>query len=167
VLGYGLYHSAHKYVCDQFVQKYFEGLYYPGYTLDDFHDAMKRQKRYANLGTGVVPGETETREMLLLEPRSSYKSTINRIDTVQWLINCPDIRIMFVTAFKELAKEFAVDVKKNNFYLSSHGSPTAFHLLFPEYVLTGIDGVTSIKFGTRMIPATGSVSRMKLKEIFE
>jgi hypothetical protein len=142
LLGYGLFASSHQYVCDQFVQKNFEGMYFPGYTLDQFHAMMKKQKRYANYGTDVVLGETETREMVLLEPRSSYKSTINRIDTVQWLINCPDIRIMFITAFKELAQEFAADVKTANFYLSPQGTPSSFQLLFPEYILTGIDGTS-------------------------
>jgi len=31
-------------------------------------------------------------------------------------------------------------------------------------VLAGTDGLTSITFGTRMIPATGAVSPMKLKD---
>src|SRR4029077_9935164 len=90
LLGYGLYHMSHQYVCKQFVAKNFEGLYFPGYTLDDFHSAMRKQKRYANLGVDVDTPR-ETREMMLLEPRSSYKSTINRIDVVQWLISAADI----------------------------------------------------------------------------
>ena len=145
LLGYGLYHMSHQYVCEQFVQKDFEGKYFPGYTLDDFHKAMRQQKRLANMGTpptGVELCDMQTREMLLLEPRSSYKSTINRIDTVQWLINCPDIRIMFITAFKDLAKEFAVSIKKEHFWLPLSAEPSAFQMLFPEYILRGIDGTS-------------------------
>jgi phage terminase large subunit-like protein len=139
LLGKGLFHETHQYVCDQFVQKNFDGLYFPGYTLDDFHEAVKAQKRYANYGTDVIPDVTETRELILLESRGAYKSTINGIDVVQWLINCPDIRVMFITAFKHLAKKLMKEVK-GYFYLARKGEPTAFQMLFPEYILTGLAG---------------------------
>lgn len=139
--GYGLYHMSHQQVCDQFVQKKFQGMYFPGYTLDDFHSMMRKQKRYANLGIPAgVTTPVETREMMLLEPRSSYKSTINRIDVCQWLINAPDCRIMFITSTKDLAEEFATDIKKAHFYLADGAKPSAFQMLFPEFILTGRDG---------------------------
>lgn len=133
LLGYGLFYSVHQYVCDQFVQKNFDGMYFPGYTVDDFHDVIRAQKRFTN------DGVTECREMILLESRGAYKSTIDGIDCVQWLINCPDIRIMIMTGVKSLAKRFAKQIKKS-FYLPAKGTPTAFQLLFPEYTLTGVDG---------------------------
>ena len=133
LLGKGLFHSVHQYVCDQFVQKNFDGLYYPGYTIDDFHEAIAAQKRFAN------DGVTECRELVLLESRGGYKSTINGVDAVQWLVNCGDIRIMFITAFRHLAKKLAKEIK-HYFYLPQKAEPTAFQLLFPEYVLTGVDG---------------------------
>jgi phage terminase large subunit-like protein len=133
LLGKGLFHSVHQYVCDQFVQKNFDGLYAPEYTIDDFHEAIAAQKRYAN------DGVTECRELVLLESRGGYKSTINGVDAVQWLINCPDIRIMFITAFRHLAKKLAKEIK-HYFYLPQKAEPSAFQILFPEYVLTGIDG---------------------------
>ncbi len=132
LLGKGLFHSVHRYMCDQFVQKDFEGLYFSGYNLDDFHDMMRAQKRFAN--DGVTP----CREMVLLESRGSYKSTINGIDSVQWLINCPDIRIMFITATKPLAKKCAKEIKRY-FYLPQKAKPTAFQLLFPEFVIKDAD----------------------------
>ena len=48
---------------------------------------------------------------LLLMPRGSFKSTADGIDCVQWIINFPDIRIMFLTASLELAKAFVGEVK--------------------------------------------------------
>ena len=133
LLGKGLFHSTHQYICDQFVQKRFDGLYHPGYSVDDFHEAIAAQKRYAN------DGVTECRELVLLESRGGYKSTINGIDAVQWIINCPDIRIMFITAFRHLAKKLAKEIK-HYFYLPQKAEPSVFNLLFPEYVLTGVDG---------------------------
>ena len=48
---------------------------------------------------------------LLLMPRGSYKSTADGVDCAQWIINFPDIRIMFLTASLELAKAFVGEVK--------------------------------------------------------
>jgi len=45
LLGKGVFHSVHQYVCDQFVQKNFDGMYFPEYTIDDFHEMMMKQKR--------------------------------------------------------------------------------------------------------------------------
>lgn len=133
LLGKGLFHSVHQYVCDQFVKKNFEGMYFPGFSIDDFHDMIRAQKRFANDGVTLV------REMILLESRGAYKSTIDGIDCAQWIINCPDIRIMVMTGVKGLAKKFAKEIKKY-FYLPQKAEPTAFHLLYPEFVLTGVDG---------------------------
>jgi hypothetical protein len=55
------------------------------------------------------------------------------------MLNCPDIRIMFITAFKRLARQEAKEIKKY-FYLPGRGEATAFQLLFPEFVLTGVKG---------------------------
>lgn len=133
VLGLGLFHETHQYICDQFVQKNFEGLYEWNYTRDDFHNYIDAQKRFAN--DGVTP----CKEAVILESRSSYKSSLSNVDALQWMINCPDIRVMCITAFKHLAKKLVKEIKAY-FYLAQRAEPTAFHLLFPEYVLTGVDG---------------------------
>ena len=133
LLGFGLFHSVHQYICDKFVQKNFDGMFFPEFTMDDLHDMFRAQKRFAN--DGVTP----CREMVLLESRGGYKSTIDGIDAISWLINVPDVRIMIITGVKSLAKKFARQIKKN-FYLAVKAKPTAFQLLFPEYILTGVDG---------------------------
>lgn len=141
LLNKDLYHSVHQVVCDQFVQKDFDGCYFPEYNLQDFHEALSKQQRLAN--DGVTP----TREMILLDPRGCFKSTIDGIDCVSWLINCPDIRIMILTGEFKLAVSFMREVK-SYFYLLKKGTPTAFQLLFPEYVLTGIEGRSKEPFLT-------------------
>lgn len=147
LLGKGLYRSVHQITCDQFVPKNFggpwlnqdgtvdesrpavESMYFEGYTLDDFHDMVDSQHQWR---------ETE---MMLLDSRGFYKSTINGLDAVQWLLNCPDIRVFIITGEYKLAVAFAVEIK-GYFNLSAGQEPTAFHLLFPEYILRGMDGTS-------------------------
>jgi predicted phage terminase large subunit-like protein len=132
LLGRQLYHKSHQMICDMFVQKQFDDLYFPDFNQDDVHEMIRKQKRFAEDGT-------PTRTMLLMAPRSGYKSTIDGVDAVQWMLNAPDIRIMLITAFRPLAKTFLGEIKKY-FYLPQRGQPTAFQMLYPEYVLTGVDG---------------------------
>lgn len=143
-LGKGLFHSFHQELCDQFVVKNFGGtsrdgvemkpMYFKDFTIDDFHDMLRAQKRFSAAG---VP----TREALILDPRGSYKSTVDGIDVVSWLLNCPDIRVMIITAFKHLAKRFLKEIK-GYFYLAPKAQPKTLHLLFPEYILLGVDGTS-------------------------
>lgn len=147
LLGKGLYRTVHQVTCDQFVPKNFGGpwlnqdgtvdrsrpavepMYFEGYTLDDFHDMVDDQHQWRE------------REMMLLDSRGYYKSTINGVDAAQWLLNCPDIRIFIITGEYKLAVSFAQEIK-GYFNLSAGAEPTAFHLLFPEYVLRGVDGTS-------------------------
>src|SRR5437660_2231467 len=43
------------------------------------------------------------KERLLLYPRGGFKSTIDVCDAVQWILNFPNIRILFLTATDDLA----------------------------------------------------------------
>ncbi len=132
LLGKRLFHGSHQMICDKFVQKNFDGLYFPEFERSDLNDMIRHQKRYAADGT-------PTRTLLLFAPRGGWKSTIDGIDAVQWMLNCPDIRIMIITAFRPLAKTFLGEIKRY-FYLPPRGTPTAFQFLYPEYILSGVDG---------------------------
>lgn len=147
LLGKGLYRSVHQVTCDQFVPKNFGGewllqdgtvdesrpaiepMYFEGYTLDDFHDMIEDHHAWRE------------REMMLLDSRGFYKSTIDGIDTVQWMLNCPDIRILIITGEYKLAVAFASEIK-SYFNLAEGQEPNTFHLLFPEFVLRGVDGTS-------------------------
>jgi hypothetical protein len=132
LLGKGLFHDTHGMICDAFVQKNFDGMYFPDCTFDDVHEMIGKQERFD------VDGH-ETRTLMLFAPRSGYKSTIDGLDMTQWMLNCPDIRIMVMTSVKDLSKQLMREVK-GYFYLPPRGKPSAFQMLFPEYILTGIDG---------------------------
>jgi hypothetical protein len=133
VLGKRLFHNTHQMICDKFVQKNFDGLYFPNFERSDLNTMIGRQKRFA------ADGVTPTRTMLLFAPRGGWKSTIDGLDAVQWMLNAPDIRIMIITAFRPLAKMFLGEIKRY-FYLPPRGTASTFQLLYPEYILTGVDG---------------------------
>jgi hypothetical protein len=151
---------VHQPVCDQFVQKNFDGVFRQDYTLKDFQNAMKRQDRVPNVWLKTAEYERKTlgdfgryvpdpiqariqtnyaKTMILLDSRGFFKSTIDGIDTISWIINCPDIRILIMGGVYKLATQFLTGIKRR-FYLPKGGRPTAFHLLFPEYVVRGVDG---------------------------
>src|ERR1700733_888772 len=138
VLKHDFVPHVHQVICDQFVQKNFDGAFKSGYTIGDVHKALARQERFDSEGN-------PTREALILDPRGFFKSTISRGVCVQWMINVPDIRILLITAEHSLAKAMMGAVKKY-LYLPKNETPTDFHLLFPDYVLTGRDGESGAPF---------------------
>lgn len=130
------YHDTHQIMADMFVKKNFDGLFFPDFTSEDVHRAIKAQKKYRVDNKG---NEVDT--MILAAPRSSYKSTFDGVDIVQWMINCPDIRVMILTSTLYLSKKFLSEVK-SYFNLPPMGEASPFQMLFPEYVLTGVDGTS-------------------------
>lgn len=134
VLKKGLIEKVHQPVCDQFIQKDFDNKYHQDYTIDELHRWIDKQVRLDTKGNA-------TKEMLLLDPRGAYKSTIDGIDCVQWMLNCPDIRILILTGEFKLALSFMTEIK-GYFFLAQGGQPKDFHLLFPEYILRGRDGAS-------------------------
>jgi phage terminase large subunit-like protein len=134
VLRKDLEADVHQVVCDQFVQKNFDGAFPAGYTIGDVHDAINRQERFDRNGIA-------TKEMMLLDSRSFYKSTIDGIDAIQWMLNVPDIRILLLTGEYKLGVGFLKEIKG---YLSwTEGSDfTDIQVLFPEYVVRGVDGIS-------------------------
>jgi len=123
--------ETHQQVCDQFVQKNFDGVYHPGYNLTHVQSAFDTQKRFDGEGR-------PTKEMILLDSRGFFKSTIDGVDCIQWMLNVPDIRIMIVTATKELARGFMKEIKNYLFYQPHNEESTSLdlHLLFPDYILS-------------------------------
>src|ERR1700722_18474538 len=139
ILGWNWIERVHKPVCDFFVQKNFDGCYPEGYSLDDVHRAIDKQD--------------PMKERILLDPRGSYKSTIDGVDCVQWILNCPDIRIFIMTGEYDNSVLFLKEIK-TYFYLPQEGTPTKFHRLFPEFVVTGVDGTSEapLEIPARRLP---------------
>ena len=81
--------------------------------------------------TKSLSQQSPVKTRLLLWPRSGYKSTIDHVDTVQWILNFPSIRILYLTAEATLSKGF-VDEAKGHFQ-RNEDSPTLMELFFPEF----------------------------------
>jgi hypothetical protein len=135
VLKKDLIPATHQAVCDQFVQKNFDDVYFEGFTIGDVHKAIDKQERFDDNGN-------ETKEMMLIDPRGFFKSTIDGVDCVQWMLNVPDVRILILTGEYKLALSFMSEIK-DYFYLSLGSDPTDIQLLFPEYILLGVDGTSN------------------------
>lgn len=120
ILGKDWLEAPHRLFCSYFVQKNFDGTYHEDYLLADVHAAIDRQQR--------------EKEMLLLAPRGSYKSTVDGVDCVQWLLNCPDMRILIITGEFTLGQAFLYEIKQY-FTMRKGQTPTKFHRLFPEYII--------------------------------
>ena len=110
-----------------FVQKNFDGVYHEGYTLGDVHAAIDHQPR--------------AKTMLWLDPRGAFKSTLDGIDCVQWLLNAPDIRILILTGEYKLRLAFMSEIK-GYFYRPEKTNPTLLQQLYPEYTVTGKEGTS-------------------------
>jgi hypothetical protein len=145
---------VHQIICDQFIQPNFDGVYHGGYALEEVQSALDSQSRvprrwneeHKNYVTAsqedLENEENRARMMILLDARGFYKSTLNRAHAIQMILNCPDITMMIMTAATSLATAF-VQIIKMKFYLPRGGEPKPLQLLFPEYVLRGVDGTSA------------------------
>lgn len=71
------------------------------------------------------------KERLLLWPRGGMKSTIDVVDSVQWIINFPEIRILYLTGDDDLAQGFVKETKGH--FLIKPDKPSLMNLFFPEF----------------------------------
>jgi len=79
--------------------------------------------------------QDDIKERLLLYPRGSFKSTIDVIDCVQWLINFPNVRILILAAETGLATSFIGEMK-NYFFVPKEATSTNFQKLFPAWTIS-------------------------------
>lgn len=70
---------------------------------------------------------------IILYPRGSFKSTFDISDAVQWILNFPAIRILFITAAEDLAVAFCDTVK--GIFIKKNIEPTLMNLFFPEFCI--------------------------------
>lgn len=74
--------------------------------------------------------QSKIKRRMLLWPRGGAKSTFDHVDTVQWILCFPHIRIMYLTAEKELAEGFVGEIK-GHFYIKE--DPTWMMMFWPEF----------------------------------
>ena len=74
--------------------------------------------------------QSKIKRRLLLWPRGGAKSTFDHVDTAQWILGFPTIRILYLTAEKSLAEGFISEVK-GHFYIKE--DPTWMMIFWPEF----------------------------------
>lgn len=101
VLGYAVVNRVHQIVCNElFVQK-------------------DRRRPFA--------AQSRVHNRLLLDPRGHFKTTLDIADAIQWLLNFPECRILFMSGTQELAKRMVLEAR-------GHFEQNAImRKLFPEY----------------------------------
>ena len=137
--------DCHKLPCwRMFVQKNFDGVYHDDYTIGEVHRAIDIQKRTTEETPEFTQrfGDPKSKDMIWLDPRGAFKSTLDGIDCLSWMLNCPDIRILILTGEYKLALAFMSEIK-GYFYRPEKADPSLLQQLFPEYILTGKDGTSA------------------------
>ena len=81
----------------------------------------------------TIAEQSEVKTRLLLWPRAGMKSTIDHVDTVQWILCWPSIRILYLTATEDLAVKFVGEVIGH--FLIREEMPSLMNLFFPEHCL--------------------------------
>lgn len=84
--------------------------------------------------------QSQVKTRLLLWPRGGAKSTFDHVDTVQWILCFPSIRILYLTAEKSLAEGFLSEIQ-GHFYIKEE--PTLMNLFWPEFCVE--EGKTGAK----------------------
>ena len=86
----GTTHNTHEEICNEFfVHK---------------DPTIKTFKQFAQ-------AYVDHKERLLLVPRGGFKSSIDMADTVQWIINYPEVTVIILTGVLQLAKDFVTEIK--------------------------------------------------------
>ena len=124
IFGKGLTERTHRPVTDFFVKKTNVGLP-ENYTQEEL------QSYLIQLDSHHV--------RMLMYPRGFYKSTLDGIDCVQWVINFPDIRILILTGEYSLAEQFMFEIRKY-FTIVPKATLSLFQQLFPEFCIPAGEG---------------------------
>jgi len=77
----------------------------------------------------AVAKQSTIKNRLLLYPRSSFKSSIDMADVVQWIVCFPNIRVMYMTAEESLATDFVRQVR-SHFLVPDETKLTQFQMLY-------------------------------------
>jgi hypothetical protein len=68
---------------------------------------------------------------LLLWPRGGAKSSYDAVDTVQWVLCYPSVRILFLTGEASLSQGFISEIK--GFFTLREETPSLMNMFFPEH----------------------------------
>lgn len=84
--------------------------------------------------TKTIQNQDIRKQRLILYPRGSFKSVIDVADAAQWILNFPDIRILFLTGDEPLAEGFLSDTR-SIFIKHSEEEPSFMNVFFAEFCI--------------------------------
>lgn len=91
----------------------------------------------------AVSKQSTIKNRMLLYPRGTFKSSIDRIDVVQWIICFQNIRVLVMTAEETLAESFVKDIRKH-FLIPENNRLTQFQMLYFQHCWEGrVKGATN------------------------
>jgi hypothetical protein len=90
-----------------------------------------------------IEQQDKIKERLHLDPRGTFKTTLSVVDSIQWIICFPNVRICQLTGTIDLADAIVGEVSKH-FTKDKNDEPTDFQLLFPEFCISPKDVRTGL-----------------------
>lgn len=91
---------------------------------------------YVQKKPGLPLEEQDTcKKRMHLDPRHTFKTSMGRVDTTQWILLDPDVTIVNETATQPLAYAMS-DLVARQFLCPKSRIPSLFQKLFPEHVIT-------------------------------
>jgi len=98
----------------------------------------------------ALAAQSDIRQRMLIASRSSYKSSVNLVDLLQWtLVFFGDIRIFIVSATTPLSAGF-LRKYRGYFTLKNPNEPTLFNQLWPEFMVSADDSSSKKNFVSPM-----------------
>lgn len=85
-----------------------------------------------------IANQDTVKERLIMVSRGGFKSTLDEIDCIQWIVCFPDIRIAVWTATEDLGVSFVSSIRKRFIIEGKKDGEktyTRFQLLFPEFCI--------------------------------
>ena len=94
----------------------------------------------------AIAAQSDIHQRMLASSRSSYKSSVNLVDLLQWVLAFNgDIRIFIVSSTSPLSAGFLRKFR-SYFTVKNENEPTLFNQLFPEHMLASNDSGPSKNF---------------------
>lgn len=92
----------------------------------------------------LLDQDPRVKTRIILWPRGGMKSTLDLCDAVQWILNFPPIRILFITAADDLAIKLLEEFKGH--WALRPDNPTLLNLFFPAFCMEEKDMGNQFQF---------------------
>lgn len=111
-----------------------------GYSLltEHVHGVVCREFFVQKDRTKPASAQSRIHNRLLLDPRGHFKTTLDIADAIQWLLNFPDLRILFMSGTQDLAKRM---VQEARYHFEQNDT---MRRIFPEYCAASVGNASEL-----------------------